>query len=84
MAQSTNVTTPVLRPRKTRKVCWGLAAFIVVLFTSVSFVLTGSTGDQAPEGPGGQLGETQWDPDATRVLVGVISLSGLFAWRCRS
>jgi Bacterial PH domain len=46
VAESTNVTTPVLRPRKTRKVCWGLAAFIVVLFTSVSFFLTGSTGDQ--------------------------------------
>jgi hypothetical protein len=35
-----------LRPRRTRRVCWSLAAFIVVLFTTLSFFLHGSTGDQ--------------------------------------
>jgi hypothetical protein len=42
------MTSPpvVLRPRKTRRVCWAAAAVIVVAFSGLATLLTGSTGDK--------------------------------------
>lgn len=48
MAESAAVSSVpvVIRPRRTRQVCWALAVVIVILFGVLATVLKGSTGDQ--------------------------------------
>lgn len=54
----------VVRPRRIRVMCWSLAAALVVVFTTVSFGLTGSTGEN--------LGTFQRGDQAAMIGLGVL------------
>ncbi len=60
----------ILRPRRTRRVCWVLSAAMVVLFTALAFFLRGSTGDAT--GAVFQRGD-----QVAMVILGVLVAAGI-------